>query len=69
VEGLLPDHITMENILTAQVDHLPVTSDSTMNTYNGATGEVIAVLPIPNMMRLRRREFCRVISEGLEIRV
>ena len=69
IDDLLPEHITMEKVLTAQVDHLPVSADSMLNTYNGATGEVIAVLPIPNMMRLRRREFCRVIGEGLDIRV
>ncbi len=59
----------MEEVLAAQVDNLPVTPTSSLNAYNGGTGEVIAKLPIPNMMRLRRREFCRVIGKGLDIRV
>jgi hypothetical protein len=59
----------MEKVLSAGVDNLPVSPDAKLDTYNGATGERIAVLPIPNMMRLRRREFCRVMGEGLDIRV
>lgn len=66
---LLPEHISMEKVIAAQVDRLPVSPTTMLNTYNGATCEVIAVLPTPNMMRLRRREFCRVIGEGLDIRV
>ena len=59
----------MEKVLTAQVDDLPVSPDSAIKTYNGATGELIATLPLPNMMRLRKREFCRVLGEGLDIQV
>jgi hypothetical protein len=59
----------MEKILTAQVDNLPVSPDAKLTTFNGGTGEPIAVLPTPNMMRLRRREFCRVLGDGLDIRV
>ncbi|KAH8885302.1 FAD/NAD(P)-binding domain-containing protein [Thozetella sp. PMI_491] len=65
--ALLPPHIDTEKILTAQTDHIRPSPDSKIMAYRSDTGALLAALPIPNSLRLRKREFCRVLDEGLDI--
>lgn len=65
--GLLPPQIDMEKILTAQTDHLRPSSDTKIMCYRADTGALLKLLPTPNLLRLRKREFCRVLEQGLDI--
>ncbi|KAK8181817.1 hypothetical protein IWZ00DRAFT_115093 [Phyllosticta capitalensis] len=56
-----------EKIITAGVDKIPRSADATITFYNGKTGDVIKKIPTPHYMRLRRREFARVMGHGIDV--
>lgn len=58
-----------ERIIDAQVDNVMPSDDASFPMFNGATGEVLNVVPTPNYLRLRRREFARVMGRDIDIRV
>lgn len=56
-------------IITAQVDNIAPKADAHLPVYNGATGELMHKVPTPYYLRLRRREFARVLGDGIDIQV
>lgn len=64
----LPDDV-QSKIITAQVDNIAPRADYYLPYYHGGTGELVHKIPTPNYLRLRRKEFARVLGYGLDIRV
>ncbi|KAF5361511.1 hypothetical protein D9758_006216 [Tetrapyrgos nigripes] len=52
----------------AQVDNLTPSADLVLPQYNTETGELIKNIPTPYSMRLQRRKFLRILSQGIDIR-
>jgi hypothetical protein len=44
-------------------------SDSVMPVHNGETGELLKNLPAPWSLRLRRKKWLELISNGVDIKV
>ncbi|KAK7052879.1 hypothetical protein VNI00_004199 [Paramarasmius palmivorus] len=65
----LPPEITEERVRATQVDDLTISSDDTLPIYDLSTGETLLVIPTPFAMRIHRRKFLRLISEGLDVKV
>ncbi|ESK85483.1 fad binding domain-containing protein [Moniliophthora roreri MCA 2997] len=59
----LPEDITYRKVVATQVDDLEPTEDFFMPIYDLSTGEEMIKIPIPYAMRLRRREFIRLLKE------
>lgn len=56
-------------IQSVQVDpSQPTASKDALNFMNGQSGETMAVIPVQNFYRLRRRKLRGLLSEGLDIR-
>lgn len=66
-ECLLDD--VRDKIITAQVDNIQPSADDFLPVYNGLTSEIIHTIPTPHYIRLRRREFARVLGNEIDIRV
>ncbi|KAK7052880.1 hypothetical protein VNI00_004200 [Paramarasmius palmivorus] len=64
----LPPEITEERVTVTQVDDLTPSADDTCPIYDASTGETMIVLPTPFAMRLQRRKFVNLISEGLDVK-
>ncbi|KAF2087053.1 FAD/NAD(P)-binding domain-containing protein, partial [Saccharata proteae CBS 121410] len=63
----LPKSIT-DKLPEAQIDdHIP-SADDTLQVRNGLTGELMKEVPTPFNLRLRRKKFIELISEGIDIR-
>lgn len=58
-----------DRIITAQVDNIVPTADSFLAIFNSETAELMHKVPAPYYLRLRRREFARVMGHGIDIRV
>jgi hypothetical protein len=56
--------------MTVQTDpsHKP-SEDTVMPVYNGQTGELLKDLPAPFSLRLHRRRWLKMLSEGVDIKV
>ncbi|EOD51719.1 putative fad binding domain-containing protein [Neofusicoccum parvum UCRNP2] len=67
LEACLPQDVR-DRIATAQVDNVAPAPDAFFPVFNGATGEMIKRVPTPYYLRLRRREFSRVMGSGIDIR-
>ncbi|EEB89818.1 hypothetical protein MPER_12048, partial [Moniliophthora perniciosa FA553] len=59
----LPEDITYKKVEATQVDDLEPTKDFFMPIYDLSTGEEMIKVPMPYAMRLRRREFNRLLKE------
>ncbi|KAL1628372.1 hypothetical protein SLS54_001945 [Diplodia seriata] len=68
LEACLPADVR-GRILTAQVDDVVPSADAFFPMFNAETGEVLHRVPTPYYLRLRRREFARVMGAGIDIRV
>lgn len=44
-------------------------ADAYLPAFNGETGDLIHKIPTPHYLRLRRKEFVRVLGEGIDIQV
>ncbi|KAH7055897.1 hypothetical protein B0J12DRAFT_435785 [Macrophomina phaseolina] len=55
-------------IVAAQVDNVAPSADAHLATFNAETGELMRRVPAPYYLRLRRREFARVMGGGIDIR-
>ncbi|KAI9845094.1 MAG: hypothetical protein M1837_005098 [Sclerophora amabilis] len=51
----------------AQVDSRISTADDVMPIFNGASGEVMKIVPAPHNIRLQRRKFLRLISTDVDV--
>ncbi|KUI64402.1 FAD-dependent urate hydroxylase [Cytospora mali] len=63
----LPENV-QSKIITAQVDNIVPTEDAFLPIFHGATGELMHKIPTPYYLRLRRREFARILGTDLDIR-
>ena len=52
-----------------QIDNRPLSPDHVMPIFNGQTGELLKTVPTPNSIRLHRRNFLRILSTDIDIRV
>lgn len=52
-----------------QVDNRPLNPDGVMPIFNGETGQLLMAAPTPNSIRLHRRNFLRIISADIDVRV
>ncbi|KAK7540728.1 uncharacterized protein J3D65DRAFT_250740 [Phyllosticta citribraziliensis] len=57
-----------EKIISAQVDNFRPSPDAFIPFFNGVTGELMTQLDTPYYLRLRRREFARVMGSGIDVR-
>lgn len=64
----LPEDV-QSRIITAQVDNIIPSEDAYLPSFHGGTGELIHKTPTPYYLRLRRKEFARVLGDGLDIQV
>ena len=57
-------------VIDVQTDpsHIP-TEDTVMPVYNGQTGEHLKDLPAPFSIRLHRRRWLKMLSDGVDIKV
>lgn len=62
-------HDLRSKIFTAQVDDVEPAADTYLPVYNGETGEEMKKLPAPYYLRLRRREFSKVLEDGIDVHV
>ncbi|EME81231.1 uncharacterized protein MYCFIDRAFT_47104, partial [Pseudocercospora fijiensis CIRAD86] len=62
----LPEHLANQ-VEDAQVDDHKAGEDETMPIFNGNTGELLRALPIPYNIRLARKRFLQLISQGVDI--
>lgn len=67
LEACLPEDVRSK-IIAAQVDNVEPTADAFFPIYNGATGALMHRVPTPYYLRLRRKEFARVMGGGIDIR-
>ncbi|KUI59238.1 6-hydroxynicotinate 3-monooxygenase [Cytospora mali] len=63
----LPENV-QSKIITAQVDNIVPTEDAFLPIFHGGTGELMHKIPTPYYLRLRRREFARILGTDLDIR-
>ncbi|KAK7522760.1 uncharacterized protein IWZ02DRAFT_490182 [Phyllosticta citriasiana] len=59
---------TKEKIISAQVDKFLPSPDAFIPFFNGITGELMTKIDSPYYLRLRRREFARVMGTGIDVR-
>lgn len=64
----LPERIAKE-VENAQVDDHKPGPEEVMPIFNGQTEELMKAVPVPYNIRLARRRFLKLISQGLDIRV
>lgn len=64
----LPSELAVQ-LETVQVDHRIPSPDEIIPILNGETGELLTEVPIPFHLRLAKKRFCALISQGLDIRV
>lgn len=62
----LPKHLA-EQVETAQVDDYRAGEDEVMSIYNGKSGDLLKDVPAPYNIRLARKKFLRLISQGVDI--
>jgi hypothetical protein len=64
----LPEHLAKQ-VEDCQVDDHRAGADEVMQMYHGGTGELLQAMPTPYSIRLARRRFLRLISQGVDIQV
>lgn len=62
----LPEEV-QNKVMTAQVDNIVPKADAYLPAFNGEIGDLIHKIPTPHYLRLRRKEFVRVLGEGIDI--
>ncbi|ROV90639.1 hypothetical protein VMCG_10041 [Cytospora schulzeri] len=67
LKDCLPEDVQCK-IITAQVDNIMPKADAYLPAFHGETGELIHKIPTPYYLRLRRKEFARVLGNGIDIR-
>lgn len=65
----MTDQLSKEVIEHGQVDNQPLDPDGILPIYNGQTAELMKAIPTPNNLRLHRRNFLRLLSRDIDIRV
>lgn len=63
----MPEHLA-DQVENAQVDDHRASEDETMPIFNGKTGELLKAVPIPYNIRLARKKFLKLISQGIDIK-
>jgi len=53
----------------AQVDDCIAKEDFVLPAFNGETGELMRNIPTPFVIRLQRKKFIKLLSQGLKIEV
>lgn len=62
----MPEHLAKQ-VENTQVDDYRAGEDEVMTIYNGETGELLKEVPAPYNIRLARKRFLRLISQGVDI--
>lgn len=65
----MTEELSKEVILNGQIDNRPLDPNGVLPIYNGETAELMKAVPAPNNLRLHRRNFLRILRDGLDIRV
>lgn len=65
----VPDELSRLIIEKGQVDRRMPNPDDKLLIFNGRTGELMKSLPAPNNIRLHRRNFLRLLTDAVDVRV
>jgi hypothetical protein len=66
----LPDGVDEDFLVeNVQVDKMPLSPELFIPFYNSWTGDLLKPIQTPYSLRLQRRAFMRVLSQGLDLRV
>ncbi|RYP19110.1 hypothetical protein DL765_003526 [Monosporascus sp. GIB2] len=63
----LPDELSAQ-VEDTQVDERKPSPDDKLRIFNGQSGELLKDIPVPNYLRLAKRRFCQMLTQGLDIR-
>ncbi|KAL9115217.1 MAG: hypothetical protein Q9227_001011 [Pyrenula ochraceoflavens] len=62
------DEALAEEVKSVQVDNSKPVPDSVLPFYNLETGELVKNVPVPNVVRLNRKRFLTLLSQGVDVR-
>ncbi|RYP90112.1 hypothetical protein DL770_003734 [Monosporascus sp. CRB-9-2] len=63
----LPDELSAQ-VEDTQIDERKPSPDDKLRTFNAQSGELLKDIPVPNYLRLAKRRFCQMLTQGLDIR-